>query len=76
MSPKVALIGQINVGKSSLFNRLGENHKALISKIPGTTRDRNYVDCSWQGYQFTLIDLAGVDPHTKDFIMLYSHLSF
>jgi len=61
MNPKVALIGQINAGKSSLFNCLGEHHKALISKIPGTTRDRNYVDCSWQGYNFTLIDLAGID---------------
>ena len=67
MSLKVALIGQINAGKSSLFNCLGEHHKALISKIPGTTRDRNYVDCSWQGYLFTLIDLAGIDPHTKIF---------
>jgi GTP-binding protein len=61
MNPKVALIGQVNAGKSSLFNCLGEHHKALISKIPGTTRDRNYVDCSWQGYSFTLIDLAGVE---------------
>ncbi|MCX6740784.1 MAG: 50S ribosome-binding GTPase [Candidatus Parcubacteria bacterium] len=73
MSSKVALIGQINAGKSSLFNCLGEHHKALISKIPGTTRDRNYVDCSWQGHQFILIDLAGVDPNTKIFPGLRSH---
>lgn len=59
--PKIALIGRTNVGKSSLFNRITEEPKAIVSKIPGTTRDRNYAECLWQGKKFILIDLAGLD---------------
>lgn len=58
---KVALIGQTNVGKSSLFNRLIGQQKAIVSPIPGTTRDRNFGVCDWQGFDFTLIDTGGLD---------------
>lgn len=67
MLPKIALIGRVNVGKSSLFNRIVEEPKALVSKIPGTTRDRNYAECRWQGEKFILIDLAGLEqPQSKN----------
>ncbi len=61
MIPKIAIIGRANVGKSTLFNRLIERQKALVSKIPGTTRDRNEADCLWRGKVIRLIDTGGLD---------------
>lgn len=59
--PIVTIVGRINVGKSSLFNRLTESHKALISSIPGTTRDYNMGVVAWQRKTFEVIDTGGVD---------------
>ncbi|MDD5567014.1 MAG: ribosome biogenesis GTPase Der [Patescibacteria group bacterium] len=61
----VALIGRTNVGKSTLFNRLIEEMKAMISDSPGTTRDRNEAYVIWRGNAFKLIDTGGIDIDQK-----------
>jgi GTPase len=62
-TPRVALIGRANVGKSSLFNRMIEEQKSLVSDIPGTTRDRFEADCIWRGHVIRLIDTGGLDAN-------------
>ncbi|TSC56642.1 MAG: GTP-binding protein [Parcubacteria group bacterium Gr01-1014_18] len=57
---QVSIIGRTNVGKSTLFNRLVEKDKAIVSPIPGTTRDPNVDVCHWDQYQFQLVDTAGI----------------
>jgi len=57
----VALIGRPNVGKSTLFNRLAGRRIAIETPIPGTTRDQLFASIKWQGTDFTLIDVAGVE---------------
>ncbi len=58
--PTVALVGRVNVGKSTLFNKITETAHALVSDIPGTTRTRNIGTASWRGKQFRLIDTGGL----------------
>ncbi len=57
----MALIGRINVGKSSLFNTISESNQAIISSIPGTTRDINIAQINWRGKLFNIIDTGGLD---------------
>jgi GTP-binding protein len=59
--PNIVLIGRPNVGKSSLFNKFTEKQTALISTIPGTTRDKNIGVCIWDNYLFKFIDTAGIE---------------
>ncbi|HEY1449572.1 MAG TPA: ribosome biogenesis GTPase Der [Solirubrobacteraceae bacterium] len=63
---KVAIVGYPNVGKSSLINRLSGTRQAVVHERPGVTRDRNEIDCEWNGRQFKLIDTGGVDFQDED----------
>lgn len=58
--PLIVIIGRTNVGKSTLFNRLVEQNQAIISPIENTTRDFNFNILNWRGFDFQLIDTAGV----------------
>ena len=70
--PIVTIIGRTNTGKSTLFNRLTEKKVALISNIPGTTRDKRYGECEWQGKTVVLTDTAGLDVESDEAIDLES----
>ena len=59
--PLVALVGRPNTGKSTLFNRLVGEPRAIVSEIPGTTRDRLYGDCIWNGIWFSVVDTGGME---------------
>src|SRR5918998_1026164 len=60
--PIVAIVGRPNVGKSTLFNKLVGERRAIVEDLPGTTRDRLYGTTEWGGHNFTLVDTAGILP--------------
>ena len=58
--PAIALVGRVNVGKSTLFNKITESKHALVSTVAGTTRTRNVATATWRGKQFRIIDTGGL----------------
>ena len=62
----VAIVGRPNVGKSTLFNRLTQTRRAIVSEAAGTTRDRQYGKVQWGGQEFSLIDTGGWVVNSDD----------
>lgn len=64
--PRVAIVGRTNVGKSTLWNRLTESGRAVVSPDDHTTRDRNYGRVLWKGSCFEMIDTGGMDTESDE----------
>ena len=62
----VAIVGRPNVGKSTLFNRLTKSRQAIVSDEAGTTRDRQYGKCEWNGREFSVVDTGGWVVNSDD----------
>ena len=66
--PRIVILGRPNVGKSTLFNRICGQRRALVGDEPGMTRDRLYARAEWLGKPFEVIDTGGIIPTDKELI--------
>ncbi len=64
--PILAIVGRPNVGKSTLFNYIGQKRVSIVENIPGVTRDRIYLDAEWLDREFTMIDTGGIEMESSD----------
>ena len=62
----IAIVGRPNVGKSTFFNRLLKQRKAIVGSEEGITRDRIYGEIDWSGHMLTFIDTGGYIPEDVD----------
>lgn len=69
MLPTVSIVGRPNVGKSTFFNRLIGQRKAIVHNSSGVTRDRHYGECFWNGKDFSVIDTGGYVTNDTDVII-------
>lgn len=67
--PIIAIVGRPNVGKSTLFNKLIGERRAIVEDSPGITRDRIYGETEWRGKKLTVIDTGGIEPKADDLIL-------
>ncbi|MEQ9266064.1 MAG: ribosome biogenesis GTPase Der [Balneolaceae bacterium] len=70
MLPVVSIVGRPNVGKSTIFNRLIGERKAIVHDESGVTRDRHYGESYWNGRDFTVIDTGGYLPDEMDVMVV------
>src|SRR5207244_12055949 len=66
LRPIIAIVGRPNVGKSTLFNRLVGQRRAIVRDVPGVTRDRLYGQVAFERWQATVIDTGGFDPSSEE----------